>query len=103
MQDFLKRAGWVFLAGLFVVTGLGVGVLAFWQATHPANKNDQSQTLAANTSKPPTCSNDPSITFNAPVSGQKLAGTQLADFTPVAKVSSLQCIDVKVGTTGQAV
>jgi FKBP-type peptidyl-prolyl cis-trans isomerase len=76
MKSFLRRAGWMFLALLFLVTGLGVGVWAFWANTHPA--------------KNPT----------APVSSTapKLAGTQLAGFTPVTKIDKLGTIDLKVGS-----
>lgn len=35
MRGILKRVGWILLAVLFLGTGLGVGVVAFWQATHP--------------------------------------------------------------------
>ena len=99
MKDILKRAGWIFLAALFVVTGLGVGLVAFWQATHPAN-NNSSQTQ---TSQAPHCGSDPSLQFNAPTSGAKLAGAKLASFTPTAHIPAISCIDAKVGSTGKAV
>lgn len=104
MKDFLKRAGWIFLAALFVITGLGVGLVAFWQGTHPSNNSstNSSQTQTANLPAA-KCTSDPSITFNAPTGSQKLAGAQLADFTPVSKIANLSCIDVKVGTSGKAV
>lgn len=38
----MRRAGWMLLVLLFVVTGLGVGVWGFWEATHQP-KNDTSQ------------------------------------------------------------
>lgn len=43
MKSILKRAGWIFLAVLFLGTGLGVGVVAFWQATHQSKDNSTSQ------------------------------------------------------------
>lgn len=39
MGSLLKRVGWIFLAVLFLGTGLGVGVVAFWQATHQSKNN----------------------------------------------------------------
>ena len=81
MKDFIRRAGWIFLALLFVVTGLGVGVVAFWQATHQ---------------KP--ASSDTSTT--PPVS--QLQGKPLADFVPLAKIDKLQTIDSKPGNGAEA-
>lgn len=72
----LARAGWLFMAVLFLVTGLGVGVVAFWQSTHPPKTDSNSNK-------------------NQPL---KLKGTKLTGFTPVAKVDSLQVIDLTPGT-----
>jgi FKBP-type peptidyl-prolyl cis-trans isomerase len=80
MTNFLRRAGWLFLALLFIVTGLGVGVVAFWQSTHQNNSN---------VSPPPPNPN-------------QLQGTKLSNFTPVAKIDSLQTIDTKTGSGGEA-
>jgi len=100
LRDFLRRAGWALLAGLFVVTGLGVGLLAFWQATHPAKNSQNSQTSTTQAIK---CANDPSIQFNSSTGSAKLAGVKLSDYTLVAKMAAVECTDVKVGTIGQAV
>ncbi len=81
MRSVLKRAGWLFLAFLFLGTGLGVGVVAFWQATH--QKKDTTQV----TTEPPA---------------NQLQGTRLADFSPVARIDSLQKIDTKTGDGAEA-
>jgi FKBP-type peptidyl-prolyl cis-trans isomerase len=85
-KSIARRTGWLLLTILFIVTGLGVGLVAFWQATHPA-KPDTSQTTPP---PPPTASQN------------KLEGTQMQDFTPVNKVDSLQKIDTKEGTGKEA-
>jgi peptidylprolyl isomerase len=54
MGSVAKRAGWLLLTLLFVVTGLGVGVVAFWQATHQP-KDNTSQTTPP--PPPPTATN----------------------------------------------
>ncbi|MBI2009158.1 FKBP-type peptidyl-prolyl cis-trans isomerase [Candidatus Saccharibacteria bacterium] len=81
MRSFLRRAGWLFLAVLFLGTGLGVGVWAFWQATH--QKEDSSQ--VANKPQGPT-----------------LQGTKLSDFTPIDRIDSLQKTDIKAGDGAEA-
>ena len=78
MRSILRRAGWLFLALLFVVTGLGVGVVAFWQATH----EDNSQT----TPPPPP-----------PANKNELKGKKLDNFTPVGSVPNLEKIDLTTG------
>ena len=67
------------LALLFVGTGLGIGVYAFWQATHQPKSNTSQQQSA-----------------NA------LQGKPMNNFTPVAKIDSLQKIDTKPGTGAEA-
>ena len=81
MKTLLKRAGWIFLALLFAGTGLGVGVVAFWQATHQEK--------------------DTVNTSNTPLT-PKLKGTQLANFTPVDRVDSLQKVDLQPGSGTEA-
>ena len=74
MKDFMRRVGWASLAILFVITGVGVGIYAFWQGTHQSNSNQtQNQT-------------------------KSLDGTKLANFTPIAHVAKLQAINTKAGT-----
>jgi cbb3-type cytochrome oxidase subunit 3 len=48
-KNILRRSGWMFLVILFVVTSLGVGVAAFWQATH--QNNDTAQKFDENFTK----------------------------------------------------
>ena len=84
MKSFLKRAGWMSLVLLFVGTGLGVGVVAFWQATHQDKDNSP---VVNTTNKQPE---------------NLLKGTQLAGFLPVAKVDSLQKIDTQPGDGDEA-
>ncbi|HSX17991.1 MAG TPA: FKBP-type peptidyl-prolyl cis-trans isomerase [Candidatus Saccharimonadales bacterium] len=75
IKSGLRRAMWLFMALLFVVTGLGVGIYAFWQGTHqPKDNSSQSQDTS------------------------KLKGKPLAGFTPIAHVDGLQKIDQKAGT-----
>jgi uncharacterized protein HemX len=74
-KSIARRAGWLMLTILFIVTGLGVGLVAFWQATHPA-KPDTSQA----TPPPPT------------TNANKLEGTQMHDFTLPAKYSRARWI-----------
>jgi FKBP-type peptidyl-prolyl cis-trans isomerase len=80
-----QRFAWLFLTALFIFTGVGLGAWAFWVDTHPS-KDDQSQT--------PTQTNQKQE--------NKLKGTQLANFTPVAKVDTLQKIDTTAGTGDEA-
>lgn len=77
-KGFFKRAGWMFLVILFVVTGLGVGVVSFLQNIHQ-NKNDSSQVQQTT----------------------NLKGTTMQNFTPISAVDSLQIIDNKVGEGGE--
>jgi FKBP-type peptidyl-prolyl cis-trans isomerase len=95
MRDKIRRIGWISLVILFVVTGLGVGVVGFWQYTHqPAQTGDNAQ--AADTVQAMKCSQDPNIPEVSATSG-KLKGTKLPGFTPT-KTDLLKCIDVKVGS-----
>lgn len=77
LKDGLRRAAWLFMALLFVVTAVGIGLVYFWQSTRPQDQNQtQSQDL--------------------------LRGKPLASFTPVAKVEDLQKIDQKIGSGTEA-
>lgn len=74
VKDTLRRVGWLSLAIIFLVTALGIGVVAFWQAT---NQSDNSSIEQSKTT---------------------LQGQNLPNFTPLAKVDQLQIIDLKPGS-----
>ncbi len=84
MKNFWKRAGWIMLTALFLLTSLGITVWAVWNDSH--KKNDSASNITNQTNK----------------GGNKLKGTQLANFTPVAKIDSLQTVDQKVGDGAEA-
>ena len=86
MKEFLKRGGWVFLALLFVVTALGVGVYAFVADTHPADSNNYISCGQRNVGQ------------QKPGKDGKYAGAKLVGFTPVKHVGYVKCEDLKVGT-----
>ena len=71
---------------LFVVTGLGVGLYAFWVNTHPSAQSDVIK--CAKGAKEPN---------QQPLNG-KVKGAKLADFKPPQKVPYLTCTDYKAGT-----
>jgi len=97
----LRRAMWLFMALLFLVTGLGVGIYAFWQGTH---QNNSSSTTPAAQTQSPTCASDPTLQIaGSTANSGKLAGTKLVNFTPTSHVPSLSCIDAKIGTGATAV
>jgi FKBP-type peptidyl-prolyl cis-trans isomerase len=85
LSERLHRAMWMFLAVLFIFTAVGIGAISVWQSIHTSNKDKSTNNQTGAT----------------PVNN-KLAGTQLANFTPVAKVDSLQKIDTTPGTGTEA-
>lgn len=91
MREFLKRGGWVFLALLFIVTALGVGVYAFVVNTHP---NGQSSSYI-------NCAKE-TVGQQKPGKDGKYQGAQLVGFTPVKHVSYVKCQDIKVGSGATA-
>ncbi len=86
MSAKLNRLGWLMLALLFLLTGVGVGVYYFWINTHP---NSQSTTIQ--------CDKGDKVPNQQPKDG-KVKGASLADFTPPKKAAYLTCIDYVVGT-----
>jgi FKBP-type peptidyl-prolyl cis-trans isomerase len=86
MKEFLRRGGWVFLAILFIVTALGVGVYAFVVNTNgSATKTDY---ITCGTKK---------IGEQKKGSNGKYEEAQLVDFTPIKHVDFVKCDDTKVG------
>jgi FKBP-type peptidyl-prolyl cis-trans isomerase len=90
MKEFLRRGGWVFLAVLFIVTALGVGVYAFVVNTGSSSSSN-------NTSCPSV-----KIGAQKPGSNGKYQGAKLVDYKPVKHVDYVQCQDIKVGTGATA-
>lgn len=90
MKDFLRRGGWIFLALLFLVTALGVGVYAFVINTHGNSNNNYI-----------SCPYKP-VGTQKPGSNGKYANAKLVDFTPVKHVDYVQCWDLKTGTGATA-
>lgn len=83
MKDKLRRFGWLMLVILFLVTGLGVGIVSFWQSTHQ-NKGATTVTDTTNQNQ------------------NLLKGTALSGFTPAQPTTTLQKTDLQVGTGAEA-
>jgi peptidylprolyl isomerase len=90
----MKRAGWLALTVLFIVTGLGVGVAAFWQATHQP-KDDTSQVTP-----PPTPPTSTACAGGTEPGQEKLSAPEV--YKPEGKVSELQTTDLEEGTGAAA-
>src|SRR5579859_5448603 len=84
-REHFRRAGWAFLATLFIVTGLGVGVYAFWVNIHNSNNNSANNALQ----------NSLTCQFNL-VEGQDVLPNPDV-FKPQGQVSTLQTIDLSNG------
>ena len=93
-KEHVHRAIWLFMAVLFIVTALGVGVYAFLVNTH----NGGSGNPANNYIKCPI----KSVTAKQSKKDGKLQGAKLAGFTPIKHVDYLQCQDLKVGNGATA-
>jgi FKBP-type peptidyl-prolyl cis-trans isomerase len=93
MREFLRRGGWIFLALLFMVTALGVGIYAFVVNTKN-NPNDQSSNFI----------NCPSLKTSEQLPGKnkKYEGAKLVDYTSVKHVGYLKCWDIKKGNGATA-
>jgi FKBP-type peptidyl-prolyl cis-trans isomerase len=69
------------MACLFIFTGIGIGAISVWQSMSQDNNKTKQQENNVD---------------------KKLAGTKLANFTPVSKIDTLQTIDLKEGTGKEA-
>ncbi len=97
MTKLPTRAAALIGAGLFLVTSLGFSGLVIWQMVKEHNQNKTSQSAQDALNK-----NNSGAANNNESKEGKLEGTKLADFTPVAKVETLQKIDTTPGS-GQEV
>lgn len=88
----VRRSGWIFLAVLFLVTGLGAGIYGFWQYTHPPKED-----LPPETSQQNTAADNNNKQDNSSTKPGKLEGAMLDGFTPIDKISELKIEDKKVG------
>jgi FKBP-type peptidyl-prolyl cis-trans isomerase len=93
-KEHIHRFIWLFMAILFIVTALGVGVYAFWVNTHNGGSNGQANNYLKCPIKP--------VTAKQEKKNGKLEGAKLAGFTPIKHVDFLQCQDMKVGTGATA-
>lgn len=91
MREFLRRGGWLFLAILFIVTALGVGIYAFVVNTH--TDTTKSNYISCGIKK---------VGEQKPGKNGKYEGAQLVDYTPVKHVGYVQCWDTKVGNGATA-
>jgi peptidylprolyl isomerase len=87
-KNIARRAMWLFMALLFVATGVGVGLVYFWQSTHQKDNSQQ-------TSQSQSCQ-------ISPVEGQKtLPAPEL--YLPAGDVTKLETTDLEAGTGKTAV
>jgi peptidylprolyl isomerase len=91
--NIARRAGWMFLTILFVVTGLGVGVVAFWQATHQPKDN------TSQTTPPPTPPTATACTGGTEANVETLPTPDV--YKPDGDVTKLDTTDLQDGS-GQA-
>jgi FKBP-type peptidyl-prolyl cis-trans isomerase len=94
MKERTHRFIFLFIAILFIVTALGVGVYAFWINTHNGGANGQANNYIKCLVKP--------VTAKQAQKNGKLQGAKLAGFTPIKHVDYLQCQDLKVGNGATA-
>lgn len=91
-REHVHRFIWGFMAALFVVTALGVGIYAFWVNTHDNNK--QGDNFISCPVKP--------VTAKQQKKDGKLQGAKLAGFTTLKHIDYVSCQDLKVGTGATA-
>lgn len=78
MGDFLRRSVWVIVALVFLVSSVGIIIASFVMQGSQSNNSKEEANV------------------------NQLAGTKLADYTPVANVDGLQKIDTKAGQGAEA-
>jgi len=83
----VKRAVFIFIALLFLITSVGFSGLVIWQIRGENKRNKESAELQKAIQE----------AQNKPKEGA-LQGTKLSDFTPVEKTGSLQKTDLNPGT-----
>lgn len=93
-KEKIHRFIWLFMAILFIVTALGVGVYAFIVNTHNGGSSNQANNYINCPVKP--------VTAKQAQKNGKLQGAKLAGFTPIKHVDYLQCQDLKVGNGATA-
>ncbi len=91
MRDKIRRFGWLALAVLFVVTGVGFGIYAFVVNTHPSSGSSYI-----------ACKQVNKVPNQQPGKDGKVAGAKLADYSAPQSFSYLKCDDLKVGTGATA-
>jgi hypothetical protein len=92
-KSVMKRTAWLLLTLLFVVTGLGVGVAAFWQATHQPKDN------TSQTTPPPIPPTANACTGGSEPNVETLPTPDI--YKPNGKVDKLDSTDLQEGS-GQA-
>lgn len=93
-RDVFRRIGWLLLATLFVITGLGVGVYAFWQNTHQGNSTQPTTASCTFNVAVPANTYPAPASYTAPAQVTQLAPTDLAVGSGKAAKSG-DCLDVK--------
>ena len=87
VRDWRRRIVAILAAGLFLLTSLGFSLLVIYQIHQDGIKAKENAALQKTLQEKATNNTE-----------NKLEGTQLTNFTPVAKVDSLQKIDTVAGT-----
>jgi peptidylprolyl isomerase/FKBP-type peptidyl-prolyl cis-trans isomerase FkpA len=89
-REHLHRFIWGFMAALFVVTALGVGIYAFVVNTHGNPNGDYINCPRVSVGQQKAAKNG------------KYEGAKLVGFTPVKHIDYVYCKDIKVGTGATA-
>ncbi len=84
-RKLLTRAGWLFMALTFLLSGVVLVVILAVQSSHQNNKPSANQTSA--------CQTDTKLIINQPPTTNQ----KLASFTPIGQVDKPSCIDIKKG------